>query len=336
MDSKHAYHCFSLLKLGLEPNEFKEALESKFSILMSDETERKQRFKEVLHRAMKLCLQTVCIRPKITKPEELDRRRRSSILYKRVLLLYDEGTKHKKQTLAQRQQQSVSALVKLGASPMKLLKQTSGCQGIETHCKVVNKKYHEDQSVLLALLSELLVTSESSETDNMHLSQTEKFCCLIDNYTIALMNFCNGLMCSNCNIPNPNELLLLGTILVLCERVVMGRQVADWEVKNDMMSNKGWRRWKDHVQVMISFTAMLTVLLMVFILLKHKWKQFREIVKIHEDLDTLIGEIFHYYGWPWPNNNNDSTDHHSDPDLVTRVLLFWSLIMFILILMSVY
>jgi len=332
MDGKSGYRSFKFFKLGLEPNEFKEALNSKLSVLMSQEM--MQGFKGALPRAIKLCLQTVCIKPKTTRPEELDRRRRSTVLYKRVLLLYDEGDKHKNECSSNgKQQQSVSALVKSGASPMKLLEQTSGRQGTKVHNKVVNAKYHEDQSILLALLPELLHQVSSDTCTDLQLTETEKFCCLIDNYTIILMDFCNDLTCSNFTIPSPDKLLLLGIILVLCERVVMGRQVADWEVKNDMMSNNGWRRWKDHVQVMISFTAMWTVLLMAFILLKHNWRQFRGIVKIHKDLDTLIGEIFHYYGWPWPGNT-DFIDYHSDPDLVTRVLFFWSLILIIVIFMS--
>ncbi|XP_065891315.1 uncharacterized protein [Dysidea avara] len=343
MYNQSEYRCFSVLKLGLEPNEYKEALNSKLIALMSHEME--QRFKGTLPRIVKLCLQSVCIKPKITRPEELDRRRRSNVLYKRVLLLYDErGLKRKRQsvqyssdkTLAQSQQQSVSALVELGASPMKLLEQTSGHQGTRVHYKVVNKKYHEDQSVLLALLPELLQIHVTPESSDLKLTETEKFCCLIDNYTVILMDFCKNLTCRNCDIPSPDQLLLLGIILILCERVVMGRQVADWEVSNDLMSVKGWRRWKDHVQVMISFTAMWTILLMVFTLLKRNWKQFREIVKIHADLDTLISEIFHYYGWSWPHPNNaDSTDYYSDPKFVTRVLMFWSLILLIVILTSI-
>ena len=39
---------------------------------------------------------------------------------------------------------------------------------------------------------------------------------------------------------------------------------------------------------------------------------------------TLVHTLILWF--PWPNNNNtDSTDYHSDPDLVTMVLLFWSL-----------
>jgi len=308
---------------GLEAIEIREALGSKLDALMPNSI--KHGFKTELHSAKKLCVKSVTIKPKTTNPGELDKRRRGNVLYKKVVQRFDARYPATKKRVSL----AVPKLAEQDAAPKKLKEQTEDRgQGVTVHHKEVNHLYHDDQVKVQVLLHELLdIQEEIGESKS-----PEELCVLVDALSVKLSENLTATD-KKSNLLHANKLILLCDILGLCEGIVMGRQIVDWEVENDLMSEDEWKTWRNHVQV-ISFVTMLTVLLMSFIILKQEEK-FKDAIDNDEKLEDLVGDIFELYGWNWSRQHCKTVQSNHG---LNRFLLFWNVslsFIFVIFLVSI-
>ncbi|KAJ7385671.1 hypothetical protein OS493_013697 [Desmophyllum pertusum] len=64
----------------------------------------------------------------------------------------------------------------------------------------------------------------------------------------------------------------LQTVADCCQEIVMGRYLADLNVKTDFMDDEETARWRNHVSIIISFSALLVILEMLKLRLRPKSK----------------------------------------------------------------
>ena len=178
-------------------------------------------------------------------------------------------------------------------SPRQIERATSGMRGIIKSSKRLQTFYHEEQDVIVPLLRELLQLLEPLQLNKFknppelkEKENPEEFCSLIDYYTCAVTNFCGYFLENSQVFPDNECLLLLAYVLQLCLMIVAGRNVIDWQTPNDLVSEKGWKNWKNHLIVMISFAALLTSLQTLLTLCKRKWKRF------HDNFLVVLRDLF--------------------------------------------
>lgn len=234
---------FHFMKRGPEPNEFCDSLASKMDSLIEtiglSEAEQKS-VDKTKKRAISMVKQRVCIRQNISDPTRVDRRRSANQLHA------DRGV-----------------LRNPNESPQKAAKDSSGRRGIVKFTKTTHTNYKAKQETLLAYLERF---SDNTETEGYdpH-SNTEVFSNYIDHHTLSIIRL---LLVNGVKNLTSAKLEQLRIMLDLCEHVVMGRVVIDWAQPNNFMTQSGWDNWRNHMYVLISFAAMLTVLFMVFTMLK--------------------------------------------------------------------
>lgn len=126
--------------------------------------------------------------------------------------------------------------------------------------------YHDLQKLLLEnLLPKELCINIGDVPDNIQ-HDTDKLCWKIDQYTIWFSN-------SNALQHMGNEQRQqLGTVFALSFSILMGRIVVDWEYVNDLMKERQWKTWREHVCVVASFAALTCVTLSILKAMKYKFK----------------------------------------------------------------
>ena len=173
----------------------------------------------------------------------------------------------------------------LNGLPQEIQKMTRGKSGITMHSKSLKGWYHEQQILLFFMLPSLFdmlpvqiehrfatkiheIVNAEPKKNNLHEKlcediDTDEFCSEIDFYTRALGMCCVKYLCSEWRVPNPPHrfMIILAYILLECEYIVLGRNIIDWEMPNDLMTTNGLNKWRAHVKVLISFASLLTTLL---------------------------------------------------------------------------
>jgi len=266
---------------------------------------------KALGNAREKCKQKVCIRPNTSNEDKLDKRRTRSrdtyvtcVQYSEVSDLLDQSVQQlpnpnndeedgysEDDDFSEDDEDDFSDdepnrqdrnQVDNLPSPEKLQRASSGMRGVKKMSKKLGLFIHSEQEVIFPLLKELLNLlkplklcqfTEPPVYDKT--KSTEEFCISIDFYTSAVIKFCVHYLNNPRPFPSNDCLLLLGYVLQLSLMIVAGRNVADWATPNDLLNEKDWRNWKNHLIVMISFAALLTALLMLAKLCKRKWKRFK-------------------------------------------------------------
>ena len=182
-------------------------------------------------------------------------------------------------------------------SPAEIERITSGIRGIKKSSKSLPDFYHIEQDIIFPLLKDLLRLLEDlmprkfNEPPVPKDKSTEEFCILIDFYTSALNNFCQHYLFNPRRYPTSDCLLLLAYCLQLCLMIVAGRNTVDWQESNDLLNEKGWKTWKNHIIVMISFAALFTSLQMLTTLFMRKWKRYHDKFLVHLKVLLILENI---------------------------------------------
>ena len=164
-------------------------------------------------------------------------------------------------------------------TPMDYNKRSKGKQGQLKKEKEWNRRYHELQHELfMGPLGQKLSTVSSTGTivighkgkERGYLYQRvenskEKltaiqFCNVIDGLT-------EGLLKNLTALKEDNEPMLddfkFKKVCDLIKEIVLGRNAVDWVATNNLMNESETQTWRDHVMVIISFAALMVVLLMI-------------------------------------------------------------------------
>ena len=300
--SKLTYKEFEGNFLGLLPDDFKRFLISKVNVLLKSvfwqpkvPLSRKEYFSEVGLKAVEQCVKKICIRPKITNQEELDKRyTRSSRLYTAVVNDTIRDTKASPSVLEsitdkfQNMQttddsdigddQFLQVTSPVHMSPIGTERATSRKQGTKRHHKVLNDTYHKHEVQIFKLLAELIcelgyppLKLEDLPGDD----HTETFCTKIDFYTTAIFRCCVYSICNPQQYPNIKCMNIFIAIVEVCLKIVMQRHIVDFQRPNNLLAEQGWLNWRKHVIVLISFAALCTSLLMLAKLITRKISKFK-------------------------------------------------------------
>ena len=283
------YISFKAEILGQQPNEFNKLLENKLQALLSKVDDENQNLFKGLKKARKECVKKICIRPKIENTDELDNRRGDAnrtftdVLNQSMqplpaastdVLSDDEET----DSQGDRNHHPITAI----PSPSAIQKASKGMRGIKKSSKMLHIFYKEEQTIIFPLLEELLLGLDSTLQAPTHQQgdDAKKFCIEIDWYTLTIIKFCGTFFRSKEYFPNYECVLLLAHILELCKMIVMGRNAIDWQQPNDLLDERGWTNWKNHL------AALLTSLRMLATRCVRRWKKFRDFL-------TCLSKEFH-------------------------------------------
>ena len=124
---------------------------------------------------------------------------------------------------------------------------------------------------------------------------SEALCIKIDCYTSAILNFCALFIDDPRMYPDFEGIALLSLITYKCLVIVLERNIVDHEKLNDLMKVKGWKDWKDHLIVLMSYAALLVSLKMVAKLCIRKYRKIndslKEIKAFYGLTDGNLGDI---------------------------------------------
>ena len=124
---------------------------------------------------------------------------------------------------------------------------------------------------------------------------SEALCIKIDCYTSAILNFCALFIDDPRMYPDFEAIALLSLITYKCLVIVLERNIVDHEKLNDLMKEKGWKNWKDHLIVLMSYAALLVSLKMVAKLCTRKYRKInnslKEIKAFYGLTDGNLGDI---------------------------------------------
>ena len=159
-------------------------------------------------------------------------------------------------------------------SPVKFEKQRKG-QGATKHSRLLHDEYKKEQDKLfcneegLPALLKKLPLQDMPVFDKKKIAPGQnEFGVEIDFYTCNVLHFCAKLIYKQGLLPNQDCIKVIAKTLLKCARLVMGRNIADWEIPHDTTSAGGLKKWKKHVIVFIDFAALLTSLIMLIKLCK--------------------------------------------------------------------
>lgn len=212
---------FKFNKLGLEPIEYEQCLQSKLDSFLDGQSDE---IKNLARKSMISAEKEVRIRQISGKKDtKMDERLRATQLY------IDEGYLEGKHD-----------------TPWKHNNRSGGSQGNEKKAKKWTKEYHEKQEILL---EKNLVKSRFCPVDPNNKS-TVHFCNAIDGVTANLIrDLSDGKQLNSTEVEEVYE---------LCGRIVRGRTAVDWANENNLFIDRV-DKWKNHVLVIMSFSALMVV-----------------------------------------------------------------------------
>ena len=267
---------YDFIKLGLHPKELKNALENKI------ENFGYSRDREVLRKvkvAMDSVRKKVSIKPKDTRPNEMDRRY-TTIAYEEMILSINN-----EEEIAEMMYEDSRQI----ASPIRL--RLINCftrRGSTSFSKTLGKIYHRDQDLLLQLLPRFLNIHPKNTSNELEIKE---HCSVIDYYTRQL--FVHGMRPSLENV-NLDTIQKLCKMFSLCERIVIGRIITDWISRNNLTKPRQLSRWMSHVHAILSFTAMMTALLFI-IQDHHKRQEYDTLIRNDTEYGTMLSGICRRY-----------------------------------------
>lgn len=219
---------FKFLKLGLEPIEFERCLKSKLDRLVEDQPKE---IKDLEKKSISNVLKEVCVR-QIDSEESTRMDKRYKITKKYI----EEGyLRNDEDTFWKNNQDS------------------KGKPGTEQLSKIWRRKYHSHQE---QLLQETCLSSKFCREDADNIVEQKisvvPCCNIIDKVTANLLR-------SDLDTFKRPELKI---VFDLCGSIVRGRTAVDWAVENDFF-DKGFGVWKNHVLIVMTFAALMTVVNMI-------------------------------------------------------------------------
>lgn len=234
------------MKKGLEPKEFSFLLKSKMEKLLVDTAHLVQN--SMITKSIDDVKKRCCIRENITGSGQLDGRRSPANAG-----MHNEGLIPTDQL----------------SSPSSIQRQPRG-QGAQNPSTAVRSGYHVDQcSLFLELQRQNKLDSNFdpsgylSEANGQHCT-TEGMCNILDGITRTYIEEFKDLPnsaasgYSQTSIQRDRE--SIRNIFDFCISVVRGRIYQDWAVENDIMSEDGYKQWREHVWVLMSFAALLVMI----------------------------------------------------------------------------
>jgi hypothetical protein len=242
----------SLNKKGLQPPEFENTLRRKIVLLFESEGQASnESLPPRVKRSIKTVKEKVCLRENITNADGLDQRRKADALYE------EEGI-----------------LLNRHDSPSKVQNDSGGAQGSTSFTKRTGKEYHENQIKLFKILNAngKLATSSYSWPDHhkgwlFHIAEGRRatpaeMCNVLDEVTKTyIRDFINSDKTKAAARKYGQEKREpLREVFDPCKLVLMGRIAGDWAVENDLMKERDYERWKEHVCVIMSFAALLVLM----------------------------------------------------------------------------
>ena len=211
----------------------------------------------------------VCLRENETEPRNLDQRFSSPKKYEAEGIIPNVITSPMQHFKSQKDQER-----KQGAEKLPNKKQRKQYHA-KQHQLFVDK-WSKDQSFqdIFCLsngkISSLEVKGISSLyfIDNLGLSRrlnTAEFCDVIDKITLKYVEELNSIITTKgFNLTHDaieRRKQNIDDIIAYCKGIVMGRFSVDMMVDNDLLNPDSYKQWREHVWVLISFSATLVLLL---------------------------------------------------------------------------
>lgn len=222
----------ALKKKGLEPNEFKILLVSKMTKLLFDCEEQNLQTGR-LERSIEIATQCCVIRENITNPGMVDGRRRST------------------------EQMRNEGIQNLPSSPSNVQRQPRS-RGSTNPIGQVHGGYHKKQHELFLKLQKQDNLESSFDGQGYFILQENGVRCTIEGMCNILDGITRRAYIAG-DLPGSTTRDSLREICGLLKSIVLGRIYVDWAVENDIMSEGGHKRWKEHVWALMSFAAFLVI-----------------------------------------------------------------------------
>ena len=263
-------HEFKFAKRGLQGNEFEGCLTSKVDKLLEDI--KLKRIKTLKGDAIKDVRREVCIRENKSKPGLDQRPTRANKNFRRKRRHSEtESDCDRPFSESERDQERILRGKKDTPMRHKEVPVPEGERKIETLWIQI---YHEEQSNLFSnhllerkelrnLLSDIKLNRKGDLTRRAGKSWNElnciEFCNEIDKISVFFFKKLREL----CLFGNRDTFRLqwemtLKSVSKSCKKILLYRNAVDWCIDNDLMS-ENYNVWKDHVMVMISFSALMVV-----------------------------------------------------------------------------
>ena len=238
-------------KRGITPNEFEDCLTSKVDELFK--TNCNPEIVTLKKKSVDKVRKDVCIRENRTN-DQLDKRHKDSIREH-----VSHGTLSKPETTPERDKQN-----------------TGGEQGTLRSDRQITADYHDTQHDLFSSDSVLsqkfeylcpnIILKEDKKgyffhRDNEVPVTTVEYCNVIDKITtdyirkeLRELHYCST---------NHNYDQAMREDYDHCKGILIGRLALDWAIDNNLMVEDGYKQWKSHILVVMSYAALLVVLDMI-------------------------------------------------------------------------
>lgn len=263
-------HEFKFAKRGLQGNEFEGCLTSKVDKLL--EGINLKRIKTLKGDAIKDVRREVCIRENKSKPGLDQRPKRANKNFRRKRQ-HSETESDCDRPFSESERDQERILRGKEDTPMRH-KEVPAPEGERKLDKLWIQIYHEEQSNLFSnhllerkelrnLLSDIKLNRKGYLTRRAGKSWNElnriEFCNEIDKISVFFFKKLREL----CLFGNRDTFRLqwemtLKSVSKSCKKILLYRNAVDWCIDNDLMS-ENYNVWKDHVMVMISFSALMVV-----------------------------------------------------------------------------
>ena len=284
-------YMFMFKKRGLQGNEFEDCLTSKVDKLL--EGIKLKRIKTLKSNAIKAVRREICIRENLSN-SQLDQRNQTAIANYRQKRQESESESDSDQSFSESDRDEDRILRGKKDSPMRH-KNVQVPRGGRRLDKLWNQYYHEEQ---YNLFSNHLLTIEELRNllpDDIEVDPHEnrrgylirrigvktnelnciEFCNVIDEISVFFFEKLRELYRhDNCETFRRQWEKTLKSVFESCKTILLYRNAVDWCTDNDLMSGN-YNVWKEHLMVMISFSALMVVTEMLCKKLARKKKLFR-------------------------------------------------------------
>ena len=265
---------FKFKKRGLQGNEFEDCLTSKVDKLL--EGIKLKRIKTLKGDAIKDVRREVCIRENLSN-QDLDQRNQTAISNYRRRRQDSELESDSDRSFSESDWDDERILRGKKDTPMRH-REVQVPRGTLRRDKLWNQNYHEEQYNLFSnhlltikelrnLLPDIEVDSHENRRGylirHVGLNRNELNCIELCNVIDEISVFFFKKLRELCLHDNRETFrhqweMTLNSLSKSCKKILLGRNAVDWCTDNDLMSGN-YNVWKDHVMVMISFSALMVV-----------------------------------------------------------------------------
>ena len=267
-------YMFMFKKRGLQGNEFKDCLTSKVDKLL--EHISLERIETLKSKAIEAVRKEICIRENLSN-SHLDQRNQTAIANYLQKRQESESESNFDQSFSESDRDEERILRGKKDTPMRH-KNVQVPRGERRLNKLWNQYYHEDQYNLfsnhLLTIEELRNLFPDIEVDPhenrrgyliRHIGVNRKelncidFCDVIDEISVFFFEKLKELyLHDNCETFRRQWEKTLKSVSESCKTILLYRNAVDWCTDNDLMSGN-YNVWKEHLMVMISFSALMVV-----------------------------------------------------------------------------